>query len=111
MFHFTFLIRDPHYSVPSYYQCTIPPLREITNFYCDPLEAGYDELRRHFDYLKETGLVGPHVATRPDLSSPEAKAKSDLKKCTGHGICVVDADDLLDAPAAIIEAFCKSVGL
>ncbi|KAJ5833661.1 hypothetical protein N7474_001972 [Penicillium riverlandense] len=111
MFHFTFLIRDPHYSVPSYYRCTIPPLREITNFYYDPLEAGYDELRRHFDYLKETGLVGPHVATRPELSSPETKADSGLKKCNGHEICVVDADDLLDAPAAMIEAFCESVGL
>lgn len=111
MFHFTFLIRDPHYSVPSYYRCTIPPLRETTKFYYDPVEAGYDELRRHFDYLRENGLIGPHVATRPDLSSPEAVADSTPKKDTGHEICVVDAEDMLDAPAATIEAFCNSVGL
>ena len=106
-FYFAFLIRDPHYSVPSYYRCTIPPLREVTNFYYDPLESGYDELRRHFDYLKETGLVGPHVATRPELS-PSVDSES---KSVGHEICVVDADDLLDAPEAMIEAFCNSVGL
>ncbi|KAL4896843.1 hypothetical protein BDV59DRAFT_209385 [Aspergillus ambiguus] len=107
MFHFTFLIRDPHYSVPSYYRCTIPPLYEITKFYYDPLEAGYDELRRHFDYLRREGLVGPRVATRPDL---ELGPKLDSGH-KGHDICVIDADDLLDAPAAIIEAFCNSVGL
>src|SRR2546423_1453968 len=41
-FHFTFLIRDPHSSIPSYYRCTIPPLDKLTGFYnFDPLEAGY----------------------------------------------------------------------
>jgi len=107
-FHFTFLIRDPHYSVPSYFRCTIPPLDEVTGFYSyDPLEAGYDELRRHFDYLRHEGLIGPRVATRPDLSPAE--------ECEGnatvHEICVVDADDMLDAPAKTIEAFCRSVDM
>lgn len=112
MFHFAFLIRDPHYSVPSYYRCTIPPLWEVTKFSFDPLEAGYDELRRHFDYLRENGIIGPHVATRPELSSPAAEAGSNSNKDTaGYEICVVDADDMLDAPAAMIEAFCQSVGL
>lgn len=110
-FHFTFLIRDPHYSVPSYYRCTIPPLYKITKFYYDPLEAGYDELRRLFDYLRENGLTGPHVATRPDLRGSDAVAASKPKEDTGHEICVIDADDMLDAPAATIEAFCNSVGL
>jgi hypothetical protein len=64
-FHFAFLIRDPHFSVPSYYRCTIPPLDDVTGFYTyDPLEAGYDEVRRVFDYLRREGLVGPHIATR-----------------------------------------------
>ncbi|KAJ5974026.1 hypothetical protein N7481_011236 [Penicillium waksmanii] len=105
-FHFAFLIRDPHYSVPSYYRCCIPPLHDITKFYYDPLESGYGELRRHFDYLRYTGLVGPRIAMRPDLNGPDAEG--DL---TIHEICVVDADDMLEAPAATIEAFCKSVGL
>ncbi|KAJ5682869.1 hypothetical protein N7462_006034 [Penicillium macrosclerotiorum] len=101
-FHFTFLIRDPHYSVPSYYRCTIPPLDRVTGFFnYDPTEAGYDELRRHFDYLRREGLVGPRVATRPELGDGE----------TVHEICVVDADDMLDAPAATIQAFCESVGV
>jgi hypothetical protein len=105
-FHFTFLIRDPHYSVPSYYRCCIPPLHEITKFYYDPLEAGYDELRRHFDYLRDNGLVGPPIAMRPDLNSQNAEGAP-----TCHEICVIDADDMLEAPAATIEAFCNSVGL
>ncbi|OQD78244.1 hypothetical protein PENDEC_c001G02979 [Penicillium decumbens] len=106
-FHFAFLIRDPHFSVPSYYRCTIPPLDKVTGFYnYDPLEAGYDELRRHFDYLRREGLVGPRVATRPDLNVEESQAKE-----TVHEICVVDADDMLDNPAPTIEAFCRSVGL
>jgi hypothetical protein len=104
-FHWAFLIRDPHFSVPSYLRCTIPPLDEVTGFHnYDPLEAGYDELRRHFDYLRETGLVGPRVATRPELSG-------DAKSDSGVEICVIDADDMLDEPAKTLEAFCKSVGL
>jgi hypothetical protein len=106
-FHWAFLIRDPHYSVPSYLRCTIPPLDEVTGFHnYDPLEAGYDELRRHFDYLRETGLVGPRVATRPELGGD---AQSD--SASGVEICVIDADDMLDEPAKTIEAFCNSVGL
>lgn len=104
-FHWAFLIRDPHFSVPSYYRCTIPPLDKVTGFYnYDPLEAGYAELRRYFDYLRGEGLVGPRVATRPDLND-----ESNTKE-TKDEICVIDADDMLDAPAATIEAFCNSVG-
>ena len=106
-FHFTFLIRDPHYSVPSYYRCTIPPLDEVTGFHnYDPREAGYDELRRHFDYLRQEGLVGPRVATRPELYQVGTSVDPTVQE-----ICVVDADDMLDAPAPTIEAFCRSVGL
>ncbi|KXG49338.1 uncharacterized protein PGRI_032080 [Penicillium griseofulvum] len=106
-FHWAFLIRDPHYSVPSYLRCTIPPLDEVTGFHnYDPLEAGYDELRRHFDYLLETGLIGPQVATRADLN-----AQADPQATTGVEVCVIDADDMLDEPAKTIEAFCNSVDL
>ncbi|KAL4934417.1 uncharacterized protein BDV17DRAFT_7000 [Aspergillus undulatus] len=126
-FHFAFLIRDPHYSVPSYYRCTIPPLDATTGFtYYDPAEAGYDEMRRFFEYLRAEGLVGPHVATR-EQDADEILASSDSNGITANGIkakpvsspeanigveiCVVDADEMLDSPAPMMEAFCRSVGI
>lgn len=116
-FHFAFLIRDPHYSVPSYYRCTIPPLDAVTGFhYYDAAEAGYDEVRRTFDYLRRVGLIGPHIATRED-DADELDGSSTLRPVVGAGresgaeICVVDADDMLDKPAAMMEAFCRSVGI
>jgi len=104
-FHFTFLIRDPHASVPSYYRCTLPPLREMTGWtYYDPQEAGYTELRRTFDYLKEFGHVGPHHANDFDKVSSGDHT-------TGDEICVVDADDLLDDPEGILRTYCRSTGI
>ncbi|KAK5087304.1 hypothetical protein LTR70_007247 [Exophiala xenobiotica] len=163
-FAFTFLIRDPHYSIPSYYRCTIPPLDEVTGFYkFYPSEAGYDEVRRVFDYLVATGTVGPSLAGA--AQNGEAKATNGVNGAahdsngtvngvngaahdpngtvngvngaahdsngivnganrTVNGtngvvngtpakpnICVIDADDLLDNPAEIIEAYCLTVGL
>lgn len=129
-FQFSFLIRDPHYSIPSYYRCTIPPLDEVTGFYnFDPSEAGYDEVRRVFDYMRKVGLVGPRVATHgldTDIEGLEkvngvhhANGVNGAHEANGDNgtakegveICVVDADDLLDNPAAMIEAYCKSVGI
>jgi hypothetical protein len=55
-----------------------------------PEEAGYVELRRVFEYLKEQGIVGGE---------------------DGVKITVVDADDLLDHPAEVIERFCGDVGI
>lgn len=90
-FHFTFLIRHPRRAIPSYYRCTIPPLDKVTGFYhFMPEEAGYVELRRVFEYLKEQGIVGGE---------------------DGVKITVVDADDLLDHPAEVIEKFCQDVGI
>lgn len=107
-FHFTFLIRDPHYSIPSYYRCTIPPLVKMTGFAeFQPCEAGYDETRRMFDYLVAAGQIGPDFAGRADNESTVATNGSSA----GVDICVVDADDLLDQPAEIIEAYCNAVGL
>jgi hypothetical protein len=117
-FHFAFLIRDPHYSIPSYYRCTIPPLDEVTGFYeFYPSEAGYDEVRRVFDYLRNVGLVGPQIATdgidkdAPNLNGANGTNGASTSRAKGVEICVVDADDLLDNPPGMIEAFCKSVGL
>jgi hypothetical protein len=101
-FHFTFLIRHPRSSIPSYFRCTIPPLNKVTGFYnFDPSEAGYDELRRVFDFLKSNRHVGPARAGehRGNLGNGEVS------------ITMIDADDLLDNPNGIIEAYCKEVGL
>ena len=104
-FHFTFLIRHPSKSIPSYYRCTVPPLDEMTGFYnFMPNEAGYDELRRVFDYLRSIGHIGPKVAGEIDADGSSQNGEQ-------IEICVVDADELLDNPAGIIQAYCKSVGL
>lgn len=107
-YHFTFLIRDPRRSIPSYYRCTIPPLDQVTGFYdFDPSEAGYDELRRVFDYLRHVGQVGPRIAgTSEHAPDTNGHVAGDHVE-----ICVVDADDLLDRPAEVIEKFCRSVGM
>ena len=109
-FHFAFLIRNPHSSIPSYFRCTIPPLEKMTGWHnFDPSEAGYDEVRRVFDYLCHIGQVGPE---RAKGSANIANSNGvNGKKEGGVEICVVDADDLLDDPDGIIRAFCESVGL
>ncbi|QIW96355.1 hypothetical protein AMS68_001873 [Peltaster fructicola] len=101
-FHFTFLIRHPNSSIPSYYRCCVPPLVERTGFAdFDPAEAGYDEVRRFFDYCRKAGFVGSSVAGQD--------ASNGAKK--GVEICVIDADDLLDNPEGILKKYCQSVGL
>ena len=106
-FHFTFLIRHPRHSISSYYRCTVPPLDEITGWYSFmPSEAGYVELRRVFDYLRAVGLVGPQIASRDTCVAENTKDSAKEVE-----ICVVDADELLDDPAGIVSAYCKSVGL
>ncbi|KAJ9606005.1 hypothetical protein H2200_009854 [Cladophialophora chaetospira] len=108
-FHFTFLIRDPHSSIPSYYRCTIPPLEDMTGFHeFYPDEAGYDELRRFFDYARESGLVrDKHTKLQNGTTNGDAtNGHTDVPE-----VCLVDADDLLDDPEGIIRAYCKSVGL
>ena len=107
-FHFAFLIRHPKHSIPSYWRCTCPPLDKVTGWdHFRPDEAGYDELRRLFDYLREVGQVGPAVAGQPATNGVNG-TNGEHK---GVEICLVDADDLLDSPAAMIETFCKSVGI
>lgn len=103
-FHFTFLIRDPHSSVPSYYRCCIPPLDELTGFHeFYPNEAGYDELRRFFDFTREAGLVGNRRA-----GESKGAVNGDADK---PEICLIDADDLLDDPEGVLKIYCQSVGL
>lgn len=104
-FHFTFLIRHPRSSIPSYYRCSVPPLDEIIGPYdFMPSEAGYDEVRRMFDYLCSIGQIRPKVAGQTGYASSNGVTQ-------GVEVCVVDADDLLDNPAGVIEAYCNSVGI
>ncbi|KAF2736327.1 hypothetical protein EJ04DRAFT_511146 [Polyplosphaeria fusca] len=138
-FHFIFLIRHPRNSIPSYYRCTVPPLDEITGFFnFRPDEAGYDELRRLFDYLRAEGQIGPdfageiqgqanghqHSHTNGINGANGANGTNGTNGINGTNgtngtngvhkgveICVVDADDLLDNPSAMIELVCKSTGI
>lgn len=106
-FHFTFLIRHPKHSIPSYHRCTTPPLDEVTGWHSVGFnETGYAELRRLFDYLRKEGLVGPRVAGQSTNGADGTDGKD-----SGIEICVLDADDVLDNPTGMIEAYCKSTGI
>jgi len=99
-FHFAFLVRHPSRAIPSYYRCTVPPLSEVTGFYnFMPGEAGYDELRRLFDYLRSEHVGWPARAGQPNGVGDRV------------ALTVIDADDLLDHPAEVIESFCREVGI
>ena len=111
-FHFTFLIRHPRASIPSYFRCTVPPLDAVTGFHnFMPSEAGYDEVRRVFDYLRGIGQVGPEVAAFATNEDAVSGSTANGAENGSVEICVIDADDLLDNPAGIIQAYCKSVGI
>ena len=102
-FHFAFLIRHPRRSIPSYYRCCVPPQSEVTGFtHYMPEEAGYAELVRLFDMLRARGLVGPALARDGERPTPGTGEVS---------VTVIDADDLLDKPQEVIEAFCRETGL
>lgn len=113
-FHWTFLIRHPRRSIPSYYRCTIPPLSELTGFQeFMPSEAGYDELRRLFDYLLDQGIIGPAKAG-DEAPLDEALNDTSSERSAGSERCsitVIDADDLLNNPEAILKTYCKEVGI
>ncbi|KAI1429305.1 hypothetical protein F5Y12DRAFT_478160 [Xylaria sp. FL1777] len=108
-FHWTFLIRHPRRGIPSYVRCCSPPLSETTGWdHFMPSEAGYVELRRLFDYLREQGIVGPSVAGRGSASGAGTGKKEEGGEVS---ITVLDADDLLDRPEAAIRAFCGETGI
>ena len=111
-FHFTFLTRNPRSSIPSYYRCTQPPLDKVTGFYkFMPNEAGYEELRRLFDYLRSIGHIGPHSAGSADTNGINGEHHlNGVEEESGVEICLIDADDLLDNPHGIIKAYCNSIG-
>ncbi|KAH0543263.1 hypothetical protein FGG08_002427 [Glutinoglossum americanum] len=109
-FHWTFLIRHPRSSIPSYYRCTIPPLSHKTGFHNFlPSEAGYSELRRLFEYLLAEGVIGPKTAGRSSGEGEENANGSDGEDETE--ICLIDADSLLSSPPATIQSFCRSCNI
>jgi hypothetical protein len=114
-FHWTFLIRHPRRSIPSYFRCTIPPLSELTGFHeFMPSEAGYDELRRLFDYLLDQGIIGPAKAGDEaplDEALNDTNSEQDGAPAERCSITVIDADDLLNKPEAILKIYCKEVGI
>ncbi|KAI4261797.1 MAG: hypothetical protein L6R42_003011 [Xanthoria sp. 1 TBL-2021] len=80
-FKFVFLVRNPASAIPSLYRCFIPPLSTQTeDTSLDPTELGYRELRILFDYLRD-------------------KNKNPLP-------LLIDADDLLADPDAILHPLC-----
>jgi hypothetical protein len=74
-----------------------------------PNEAGYDELRRLFDYLLQEGIISTQQhqqnGTNGTLSNGASGSGGGVK------VTVVDADDLLDKPAEVVRAFCEDVGI
>lgn len=108
-FHFTFLIRHPRLSIPSFYRLSTPDLSPITGFNgYKPQDAGFAELRRLFDYLRNIGVIGPRIAGRSNSDEP-IKETSVQQGATE--ICLIDAEDLLENPAGVTEAYCESVGV
>ncbi|CAD0082128.1 unnamed protein product [Aureobasidium vineae] len=97
-FHFAFLIRHPKHSIPSYWRCTIPPLDAITGFYnFMPSEAGYDEQRRLFDYLRSCGQIGPKQAGQDgeQKSGPDhTHAKEAFEKWRGFHEDAINSTEL-----------------
>ncbi|KAL8893744.1 MAG: hypothetical protein Q9192_004968 [Flavoplaca navasiana] len=78
-----FLIRNPSAAISSLYRCFIPPLSAQTgDTLLDPTELGYRELRILFDYLRDKNGVVP---------------------------LVIDADDLLADPEAILRPLCDDL--
>jgi hypothetical protein len=94
------------------YKISTPPDSDITGwhgFHSD--DAGYIELRKLFDYLKDAKQIGPKIAGREKNPAANGDFENDDD---GHGqveICLVDAEDLLRDPEKTCKAYCKSVGL
>ncbi len=82
-FKHSFLIRDPRLSIPALYQMSVST--QLTGWdYFDPKESGFREIYDLYHFLtKELGEVP----------------------------IVMDADDLLDNPEGMMQAYCESTGI
>ncbi|KAL8906224.1 MAG: hypothetical protein Q9207_002146, partial [Kuettlingeria erythrocarpa] len=101
LFQFVFLIRKPTSAIPSLYRCFIPPLNAMTDEHTlDPTELGYREMRLLLDYLYPP----------PSRSVADNVADGGNKRGVDTPI-VIDADDLLADPPAVISALCARIGV
>ena len=114
-FKFAFLIRHPSRGIPSFFRCTKPPLDGVTGWdKFMPSEAGYRELRAFFEYVCAfKGLSTASAASQDGDShtSHTGAIENDWRESVMKQICVLDADDLLDNPSSVVQAFCRRVGL
>jgi hypothetical protein len=78
-----------------------------------PNEAGYDELRRLFDYLIQEGIITPQSQQQSNSTNGHSNGINGHTTNGNSGIkvTVIDADDLLDKPAEVVRAFCEDVGI
>ncbi|KAI5068115.1 hypothetical protein GOP47_0016460 [Adiantum capillus-veneris] len=64
----SFLLRDPHKSIPSYWRMCVGDASQATGFhFYDPNEAGYLELRTLFEYVRTLTHETPLLLTAEDL--------------------------------------------
>ncbi|KAK3364958.1 hypothetical protein B0T24DRAFT_670448 [Lasiosphaeria ovina] len=105
----------PRRAIPSYYRCTVPPLDKVTGFYhFMPSEAGYDELRRLFGYLRDQGIIRPHRAAgrghvRREAASgikPATKEEHNVYKRRDSRQSTVDTIDNASASPARCLSMC-----
>ena len=87
-----------------------PPASSITGWHgFHPDDAGYIELRKLFDFLREVNQIGPKIAGREGDSTSEGSLQSENNGQVE--VCLIDAENLLNDPESICKAYCKSVGL
>ncbi|KAL8869869.1 MAG: hypothetical protein Q9174_003944 [Haloplaca sp. 1 TL-2023] len=101
-FQFVFLIRNPSSSIPSLYRCFIPPLSDMTEDHeLDPEELGYRELRILIDHL-----YPPESRSKPVPHAGETKGNA-----PSDGPLVIDADDFLVSPDAMVQLLCSRLSI
>lgn len=76
-----------------------------------PNEAGYDELRRLFDFLIQEGIITPPQQSQQPNGTTNGHTNGHTNGNGGIKVTVIDADDLLDKPAEVVRAFCEDVGI
>lgn len=133
-FQFTFLIRHPYLSVPSYYRLSLPGKKEASQVKAMTTgDLGFWELRTLFDYLREEGLIGRSpvytngsgatngngVANGNGVSNGSGthnganghSETGDSRTGSGYDICVVDSEDLMEHPDEVMSAYCRKNGV
>jgi hypothetical protein len=78
-----------------------------------PVDAGYAELRTLFDYLKESGIIGPEIASSPAPVEEHCGASTesaDTPRNRQTAICVVESDSLLANPEQALKLYCEAIG-